>query len=66
MGSIQSEENIMGGKGGGFFGALITAVAVFASVYSFGVGYALIAGIAAGALSFVASSQLATIGNTRL
>ncbi|EEQ9869507.1 hypothetical protein G5Y99_000457 [Escherichia coli] len=56
----------MGGKGGGFFGALITAVAVFASVYSFGVGYALVAGIAAGALSFVASSQLATIGNTRL
>ncbi|EFF5903254.1 hypothetical protein BAV89_004480 [Escherichia coli] len=58
----------MGGKGGGFFGALITAVAVFAAVWTGGASLAVAAawGAAAGALSFVASSQMAALGTTRL
>ncbi|HIC4587486.1 TPA: phage tail tip fiber protein [Salmonella enterica subsp. enterica serovar Schwarzengrund] len=56
----------MGSKGGGIFGAIITAVAVFAAAYTGGASlYAAAAwGAAAGALSFVASSALAQLGTT--
>ena len=54
------------GKGGGFLGALVTAVAAFAAFWTGGSSLYVAAawGAGAGALSFVMSSQMAQIGTT--
>lgn len=56
----------MGSGGNGILGAVIMAVAVFAAAFTGGASlYAAMAwGAAAGALSFVASSSMASIGST--
>lgn len=57
----------MGGGLGGIFNAVLVGVAVALSIFSAGLATPLVAaawGIGAGALSFVMSSQMATIGNT--
>ena len=56
----------MGGKGGGFFSAIITAVAVFAAAWTGGASLYVAAawGAVAGALTFIASSQLTALGVT--